>query len=95
MQGRSAWLMSKARPAKRILGFTPSQETCNQLTFLWGVVPHIAKFATSLKEMILDVDSALLQSGIQAGQQVVLVCGYPVGAQLPPNLALLHTVGEA
>jgi hypothetical protein len=45
--------------------------------------------------MISDVDVALLQSGIQTGQQVVLVCGYPVGAQLPPNMALLHTVGEA
>jgi hypothetical protein len=44
--------------------------------------------------MISDVDAALLQSGIQSGQQVVLICGYPVGAQLPPNLALLHTVGS-
>jgi pyruvate kinase len=95
MQGRSAWLMSKARPAKRILGFTPMQETCNQLTFLWGVVPQLTKYAHSLEEMISDVDVALLQSGIQTGQQVVLVCGYPVGAQLPPNMALLHTVGEA
>ncbi len=48
-----------------------------------------------MDEMIALVDAALLaQSGIQAGQQVVLVCGYPVGAQRPPNMALLHTVGE-
>jgi len=25
---------------------------------------------------------------------VVLVCGFPVGAIRPPNMALLHTVGE-
>jgi pyruvate kinase len=95
MQGRSAWLMSKARPAKRILAFTPEQETFRQLSFLWGVQPYLTNFADTMEEMIADVDSALLlQSGIQSGQQVVLVCGYPVGAQLPPNMALLHTVGS-
>jgi pyruvate kinase len=94
MQGRSAWLMSKARPAKRILAFTPEQQTCNQLAFLWGVLPHVTRYANSLDDMISDVDAALLTSGIQSGQQVVLVCGYPVGAQLPPNMALLHTVGS-
>ncbi len=94
MQGRSAWLMSKARPSKRILAFTPDSETFNQLAFLWGVSPHLTKFANTMEDMIADVDAALLQSGIQAGQQVVLLCGYPVGAQRPPNMALLHTVGS-
>jgi pyruvate kinase len=93
MQGRSAWLMSKARPSKRILAFTPEQETFNQLSFLWGVQPYLTKFAHTMDEMLADVDAALLRSGIQSGQQVVLICGYPVGAQCPPNLALLHTVG--
>jgi pyruvate kinase len=93
LQGRSAWLMSKARPSKRILAFTPELETFNQLAFLWGVQPHLAKYANSLEDMLSDVDVALLTSGISSGQQVVLVCGYPVGAQRPPNMALLHTVG--
>jgi len=94
LQGRSAWLMSKARPAKQILAFTPEFETFNQLAFLWGVQPHIAKYANTMEEMLTDVDAALLLSGIKSGQQVVLVCGYPVGAQRPPNMALLHTVGS-
>jgi pyruvate kinase len=94
MQGRSAWLMSKARPPKRILAFTPIQDTYNQLSFLWGVQPYLTNFADTMDEMIAYVDAALLQSGIQSGQQVVLICGYPVGAQCPPNMALLHTVGS-
>ena len=93
MQGRSAWLMSKAKPSKRILAFTPELETCNQLAFLWGVQPYLANYANTMDDMIAEVDAALLQSGIQSGQQVVLICGYPVGAQCPPNMALLHTVG--
>ena len=94
MQGRSAWLMSKARPSKRILAFTPDQETYNQLTFLWGVQPYLSNYANTMEDMIAEVDAALLQSGIQSGQQVVLICGYPVGAQRPPNMALLHTVSS-
>jgi pyruvate kinase len=94
MQGRSARIMSKARPDKRILGFTPIPETCRQMTFLWGVQPHLVHYAKTLEDMISDVDAALLNSGIQAGQQVVLLCGYPVGAMCPPNMALLHTVGS-
>jgi pyruvate kinase len=94
MQGRSAWLMSKARPEKQIFAFTPVTGTYNQLAFLWGVIPHLAKFANTLDEMLADVDAALLISGIRPGQQVVLVCGYPVGAQRPPNMALLHIVGS-
>ncbi len=94
MQGRSAWLMSKGRPSKNILAFTPEYETFNQLSFLWGVQPNLTKFANSMDEMLANVDAVLLNSGIRSGQQVVLVCGYPVGAQRPPNMALLHTVGS-
>ncbi len=93
MQGRSAWLTSKARPEKDILAFTPQPETYRRLAFLWGVQPRLAKFVNSMEEMIANVDAALLTSGIAPGRQVVLVCGYPVGAQRPPNIALLHTVG--
>ncbi len=94
MQGRSAWIVSKARPGKRILAFTPELTTYRQLAFLWGVQPHLVKYAKSLDEMLSDVDAALLNSGIRSGQQVVLICGYPVGAMRAPNMALLHTVGS-
>ncbi len=94
MQGRSAWLMSKARPVKQILAFTPEPATYNQLAFLWGVQPHLAKYAVTLDDMLSGVDAALLKSGIQPGQQVVLICGYPIGEMRPPNMALLHTVGS-
>jgi pyruvate kinase len=94
VQGRSAWLMSKARPAKEIYAFTPEEDTFNQLSFLWGVRPHLARYASSLDEMLADVDSVLMESTVNPGQQVVLVCGYPVGGQRAPNMALLHTVGS-
>jgi pyruvate kinase len=94
MQGRTAWLMSKARPRAPILAFTPEQNTYRRLAFLWGTQPRLVPFASTLEEMLAHVDQALLKNGlVQPGQQVVLVCGFPVGAMRPPNMALLHTVG--
>ncbi len=93
-QGSTAWLVSKIRPAKRILAFTPVEMTYRKLTFLWGVYPQLVPFAYSLEEMIGHVDHALVERGVKEGQQVVLLCGFPVGAMRPPNMALLHTVGS-
>jgi pyruvate kinase len=94
MQGRTATLISKSHPQVPILAFTPEEDTYHRLCFLWGVFPRLVPFATTVEEMLGHVDRAMLQSGlVSTGQQVVLVCGFPVGAMRPPNMALLHTVG--
>jgi pyruvate kinase len=95
MQGQTAWLLSKIRPRVPIKAFTPDPSTFHRLAFLWGVRPQLVPFVNSLEEMIDHVDKALMHSDVvQMGDQVVLVCGFPVGAVRPPNMALLHTVGE-
>jgi pyruvate kinase len=95
MQGQTAWLMSKIRPRVPIMAFTPEPTTFHRLAFLWGARPQLVPFVNSLEEMIEHVDKALMRSDVvQVGDQVVLVCGFPVGAVRPPNMALLHTVGE-
>ena len=94
-QGQTAWLMSKIRPRVPIMAFTPNDDTSRKLTFFWGVRPQLVPFANSLEEMLDHVDAALMRSDVvHVGDQVVLVCGFPVGALRPPNMALLHTVGE-
>ena len=94
-QGKPAWLMSKIRPRVPIMAFTPSQDTYRRLAFMWGVRPQKIEFANSLEEMLDHVDAALMRSDVvHLGDQVVLVCGFPVGALRPPNMALLHTAGE-
>ncbi len=91
-QGQTAWLLSKIRPRVPILAFTPYEETYRRLAFFWGVKPHLVPFANSLEQMLSSVDAALKRT-VRAGDQVVLVCGYPVGTMTTPNMALLHTVG--
>jgi pyruvate kinase len=93
MRGRSAHLISKIRPRVPILGFTPERETYTRLAFLWGVQPQLVPFANTLEEMLRYVDAALMKT-VRPGDQVVLICGFPVGARRPPNMALLHTVGS-
>jgi pyruvate kinase len=92
-RGQSAWLMSKIRPRVPILAFTPHHQTLRRLAFLWGVKPHLVPFVDTLERMLHHVDEALKKS-VRTGDQVVLLCGYPVGAMRPPNMALLHTVGS-
>lgn len=71
-----------------VMAFTPNQDTYRRMSLMWGVRPQQVQFANSL-------DAALMRSDVvQHGDQVVLVCGFPVGAIRPPNMALLHTVGE-
>jgi pyruvate kinase len=93
-RGSTAWLVSKIRPVKHILAFTPDLQTYRKLAFLWGVYPLLVPYVTTLEAMIGYVDTAMMESGIKQGDQVVMVCGFPVGAMRPPNMALLHNVGE-
>jgi pyruvate kinase len=93
--GRSARLMSKARPCAPILAFTPNPETYVRLAMLWGVIPSLVPPAGSVEAMVGCVESALLQSGpVHPGEQVILVASLPMEMEGPPNFLLLHTVGN-
>jgi pyruvate kinase len=94
-QGKTAWLMSKIRPRVPIMAFTPDHDTYHRMAFMWGVQPQKIEFANSLEKMLQHLDAALMKSEVvQPGDQVVLVCGFPVGTLRPPNMALLHDVGK-
>lgn len=93
--GRTALLMSKARPHLPILAFTPDPNTYQRLGLYWGVYPNLIPQADTIEEMLQVVETAMVaSSSIQAGQQVVVICGFPVSQIRPTNLALLYTIGE-
>jgi pyruvate kinase len=87
--------MSKTRPGVPILGFTSNFRTFSQMGLLWGVTPHLVPHAHTMEEIISHVESTLLaETSIQPGQQVVLICGFPVTEVRPTNIILLHTIGH-
>lgn len=93
--GRTARFMSKARPRVPVIAFTPDHTTLMKIAFYWGVHPNMLKRVNSIEEMLESVDSAMVASTpIKAGQQVVVISGFPVGSSRLPNLALLHTIGN-
>lgn len=93
--GRTALLMSKTRPGVPILAFTPNLETYQRLSFYWGVYPHLVPHVDTIEDMLKEVEAAMIASTpILAGEQVVVICGFPVRNIRPTNLALLYTVGE-
>lgn len=93
--GRSAFLMAKCRPCVPILAFTPEECTYRRLALVWGVQPHIVPFVRTVEEMYSCVEETLRESGkVKPGQQVVLVCGFPIGEMRQPNMLLLHTINN-
>jgi pyruvate kinase len=93
--GRTALLMSKERPLVPILAYTPNDLTYHRLAMYWGVIPHEVPQASTVEAMLAHVERSMItETPIQPGQQIILICGFPVGAMRSANLALLHTVGR-
>lgn len=93
--GRTAQLMSKARPQVPILAFTPEDRVLQRLNLYWGVTPFIVPYATNVEAMIQHVEGAMREfTPLTPGQQVIIITGFPVGAWRPANIMLLHTIGE-
>lgn len=94
--GRTAQIIAKTRPNVDILAFTPIQDVYRQLSMVWGVTPYLVPYVETIESMIKVVDEKLVASSIfQPGQQVVLVCGFPVKTIRPANLTVIHTIGES
>jgi pyruvate kinase len=58
------------------------------------VEPFLTKEVSTLEAMLAIIEKQILQTGLlKQGDQVVVVCGFPIGGFKPPNLALLYTLG--
>lgn len=93
--GRTAQLMSKARPEVAVLAFTPEERTYQRLNLYWGVIPFKVPYAYTVETMISMVEDAMRSNTtLRPGQQVIIITGFPVGAWRPANIMLLHTIDE-
>ncbi|MBC8496843.1 MAG: pyruvate kinase [Chloroflexi bacterium] len=93
--GRTARLMSKARPGVPIIAFTPVEYTYQQMSMMWGVTPHLVPPSETVEDMLAHVEAAMIaETSIHPGQEVVLIAGFPIGTRGPANFALLHTIRQ-
>ena len=93
VSGSTAMWTSKTKPRVPIYAFTPERSTLNWLSICRGVVPFFVPHADTLETMIMHVETAISSSTeLKAGDQVVVISGFPVGQFRTPNLTLLYKI---
>ena len=93
--GTSARLISKDRPLRPILAYTPSERIYRQLALWWGVWPHRLEMVGSTEALIETISRRLLEDHVvQAGEHVVIMGGLPIASQARTNFVKLHRVGD-
>jgi pyruvate kinase len=86
-------MMSKARPEVPILAFTPNETAYNKMALQWGVQPFIVPRSETVEDMLDQVKRVIAESTkLRAGQEVVLIAGFPIGALRSANFLLLHEI---
>jgi len=78
--GSTARMVSRYRPAARIIAMTPIEEISRQLSIVWGITPIVINEYNSSGE-IQDVANTVLsrQEILKKGEKYVITGGVPVG----------------
>ena len=93
--GDSARRLSRLRPDRPILAFTPEKSVQSWLQLLWGVQPIRVDRVEHTDEMTRQVDHHLLQYDLADTQDMVVICaGSPPGHAGSTNLVKVHRVGD-
>ena len=94
-RGGTARKLAKFRPPVPVLAMTPYPWVVRQLNLAWGTRAMPIKPSFSTDEMIGIADKELLESGLVApGDKIVVILGAPVTLSGSTNLMKLHRVGE-
>jgi pyruvate kinase len=93
--GRTALLLSKYRPAARIMAFSHDPRTRRRMALYWGVTPIEFERRDSTDRMLAAAEKYLEKHEIcERGERVVMVAGIPPNQQASTNLMKLHVIGE-
>jgi pyruvate kinase len=78
--GSTARMVSRYRPAARIIAMTPIEEISRQLSIVWGITPIVINEYNSSSE-IQDVANEVLsrEEILKEGEKYVITGGVPVG----------------
>jgi len=90
--GRTAALLSAARPRVPIYAFSPNERAVRRLTLYRGVYPSVLEHPKNTDVLIEMMDRRLVEAGhARPGDAVVMVTSSPFGA--PTNLLKVHHLG--
>lgn len=93
--GDSARRLSRLRPIKPVVAFTPDERVWNQLSLTWGIQPIMVPMVQHTDEMTEQVDNTLLEKGlVELDDLVVIAAGSPPGQAGSTNSLKVHKVGD-
>jgi pyruvate kinase len=93
--GFTARLVSKFRPGRPIIAFTPAACAQKRMSLYWGVHPKLMPPPTGTDEMIAEVEKLLLAEGlVKKGDKIVITASAPLLGSGKTNLLKLHRIGE-
>ncbi len=91
--GHTALLISKQKPASKILTFTTDKKVARQCAAYRGVIPVLCDEINSIDDIFKFLNPYLKNSGfVQSGDKVVLTMGIPFGKPGTTNLLHVMTV---
>ena len=94
--GDSARRMSRLRSPIPMLAMTPDTGTFNRMALSWGVEPMLTAAVNHTDEMVMQVDTLLIESKrVNIGDLVLIVAGSPPGIPGSINAMRVHKIGDA
>ncbi len=94
--GNTVRLLSKRRPPQPIVGLTPNEQVCRWMSLYYGVRPVRMDRQEAYRQMVKDVDRALLRRGLAAANDlIVIIAGTHLRQPGATNAMLIHRVGTA
>ncbi len=94
--GDSARRMSRLRSPIPMLAMTPDVGTYNRMALSWGVEPMLTATVNHTDEMVMQVDTLLIESKrVNIGDLVLIVAGSPPGIPGSINAMRVHKIGDA
>lgn len=93
--GKTATLISRARPKARIIAISHIKETLNRLELVWGIQGIEIDPYDNSDQVMHDLEKTLLQYGLcKTGDKVILTMGVPVLERGTTNSIRVYTIKE-
>ncbi len=93
ISGRSGRLISHVRLPVPVLVLAPENAILQRLALMWGVQPRRSPPPRDLDLMLREVERAAVDACVlEAGDQIVLTGGFPLGQGEPTNFLKLHQI---
>jgi pyruvate kinase len=93
--GSTARLISKHRPRRPIIAFSPVQETRRRLSLYWGVLPKTIHRVRDIEDLVHVAERRLIEEHlVRRGDVVGIVAGTPFFVGGTTNFMKFHVIGS-